>query len=68
VLLWLLHRHGAGRAVRHTAAAVAAVSVAGVGLTRIWLGVHWATDVIGGWLLGATLVALAVAAHQRWRP
>jgi undecaprenyl-diphosphatase len=68
LLLWLLHSLGAGRALFRVALAVAVVSVVGVGLTRVWLGVHWLTDVLGGWLLGATLVALAVAAHQRWRP
>ncbi|MFJ8109323.1 phosphatase PAP2 family protein [Streptomyces sp. NPDC096132] len=68
LLLWLLHRHGVGHAVWRTAVAVAAVSVVGVGLTRIWLGVHWPSDVLGGWLLGAALVALAIAAQLRWRP
>jgi membrane-associated phospholipid phosphatase len=68
LLLWLLHRHGVGRALWRTAVAVAVVSVVGVGLTRIWLGVHWPSDVLGGWLMGATLVALAVAAQLRWRP
>jgi hypothetical protein len=32
-----------------------------IGLTRIILGVHWASDVIGGWLLGGAVVL--VAAH-----
>ncbi|MFH9863367.1 phosphatase PAP2 family protein [Streptomyces sp. NPDC017202] len=68
LLLWLLHRHGAGPVLWRTAVAVAVVSVAGVGLTRVWLGVHWPTDVLGGWLLGAMLVCLAIAAHVRWRP
>jgi undecaprenyl-diphosphatase len=68
LLLWLLHRSGAGRALFRTLVALAALSVVGVGLTRVWLGVHWMTDVLGGWLMGATVVALAVAAHQRWRP
>ncbi|MEU5275682.1 phosphatase PAP2 family protein [Streptomyces asoensis] len=68
LLLWLLHRHGVTPAVWRTALTVAVVSVVGVGLTRIWLGVHWPTDVLGGWLLGATLVALAIAAQLRWRP
>lgn len=68
LLLWLLHRHGAGPVLWRTAMSVALVSVVGVGLTRVWLGVHWPTDVIGGWLMGAMLVSLAIAAHVRWRP
>ncbi|MGY6018952.1 phosphatase PAP2 family protein [Streptomyces spinosirectus] len=68
LLLWLLHRYGPGRALWRTALAVALVSVLGVGLTRVWLGVHWPSDVLGGWLLGATVVALAVAVHRRRQP
>ena len=64
LLLWLLHRRGAGRALWRTAVAVAAVSVAGAGLTRVWLGVHWPSDVLGGWLLGALVVAVAVAVYE----
>ncbi|MBC2900179.1 phosphatase PAP2 family protein [Streptomyces cupreus] len=67
LLLYLLHRHGAGRAVWRTAVAVAVVSVVGVGLTRVWLGVHWASDVVGGWLMGAALVAAAVIVYGRRR-
>jgi undecaprenyl-diphosphatase len=67
LLLWLLRRYGAGRLLWRTALTVAVVSVLGVGLTRIWLGVHWPSDVVGGWLLGALLVALAVTSYERWR-
>jgi undecaprenyl-diphosphatase len=63
LLLWLLRRYDAGRVVWRTAVTVAVVSVAGAGLTRIWLGVHWPSDVLGGWLLGALMVALAVASY-----
>jgi membrane-associated phospholipid phosphatase len=66
LLLWLLRRYEAGRAVWRTAVAVAVLSVAGAGLTRIWLGVHWPSDVLGGWLLGALVVALAVASYGRF--
>ncbi|GAA4794328.1 phosphatase PAP2 family protein [Streptomyces ziwulingensis] len=68
LLLWLLYGYGAPYAARLTAWILAAVSVVGVGVTRIWLGVHWPTDVVGGWLLGALTVSLAVLAHRRWRP
>ncbi|MET9254099.1 phosphatase PAP2 family protein [Streptomyces sp. NPDC003717] len=66
LLVWLLGHYGAARGPRLAALAAAAVSVAGVGVTRVWLGVHWATDVLGGWLLGALVVCLAVLAHRRW--
>lgn len=51
-----------------SALAVAVVSVAGVGVTRVWLGVHWATDVVGGWLLGTLVVAVAALVHGRRHP
>ncbi|MFJ3994497.1 phosphatase PAP2 family protein [Streptomyces sp. NPDC090032] len=65
LILWLLHRYGAGRVLWRTACALAAVSVVGVGLTRLWLGVHWPSDVLGGWLLGALTVTVSVTAYER---
>ncbi|MBO1330198.1 phosphatase PAP2 family protein [Streptomyces sp. VRA16 Mangrove soil] len=67
LVLWLLRRHGAGPTVRRTALAVGVVSVLGVGLTRMWLGVHWPSDVLGGWLLGAFTVLLSTTAYEKWR-
>ena len=66
LLVWLMHLYGAGRAAVRAAVALTVVSVVGVGLTRIWLGVHWASDVLAGWLLGGLTIALAVLAYEKW--
>ncbi|MEW2446981.1 phosphatase PAP2 family protein [Streptomyces parvulus] len=68
LLVWLVHHYGASPALRRAAWAVAGVSVAGVGVTRVWLGVHWATDVAGGWLLGILVTVAAVLVHRRRHP
>ncbi|MEU2978186.1 phosphatase PAP2 family protein [Streptomyces hirsutus] len=67
LLLWLLRRHGVGRVLWGWAVALAVLSVTGVGLTRVWLGVHWPTDVLGGWLLGLAIAAVAVRVHGHRR-
>ncbi|MGH3312338.1 MAG: phosphatase PAP2 family protein [Streptomyces sp.] len=63
LLLWLVRRSRAGRAVRGLVLVLGCVSVAGVSFTRIALGVHWLTDTLTGALLG---VALAAAAAGLW--
>ncbi|MER8032156.1 phosphatase PAP2 family protein [Streptomyces bauhiniae] len=65
LLLWLIRTYGVRGARWYGAVAVALVSVLGVGLTRVWLGVHWFSDVLGGWLFGALVVACAVLVHER---
>lgn len=54
-LTWRATRSGRRRAA---AVAVCAVLVMVIGVSRLYLGVHWFTDVFAGWLLGAAWLAL----------
>ncbi|MEU9375110.1 phosphatase PAP2 family protein [Streptomyces sp. NPDC048255] len=70
MLLWLLPRRPperpAGQERRAwpvwtawAAWSLAVVSALGVGFTRVYLGVHWPSDVLAGWLLGVVVVVCA---------
>lgn len=63
LLLWLLRLYGARSPWWWAGLALAVVSVVGVAVTRVYLGVHWPTDVLGGLLLGAAVVAFAVVGY-----
>jgi membrane-associated phospholipid phosphatase len=55
------------RANRWTWAVVAGYATF-VGIGRLYLGQHWASDVIAGWLLGLLIVCLVAQAQPRSTP
>jgi membrane-associated phospholipid phosphatase len=63
VLAW------AGRSALARAAMVVAAAawIGAVGATRVYLGVHWVSDVLAGWAVGAAWLALCVTLWLRWR-
>ncbi|MCW2635329.1 MAG: phosphoesterase PA-phosphatase related protein [Blastococcus sp.] len=66
ILAWPL----LGAHARRLALAVGVVVVLVVGLTRMWLGVHFLSDVVGGWTLGvgwSLLTALLFGAFAEGR-
>jgi membrane-associated phospholipid phosphatase len=55
------------RRQRIVAWVVAVLLILLVGFSRVALGVHYVSDVVAGWLVGAGLVGVTAAAFHSWR-
>ncbi|MFI2781193.1 phosphatase PAP2 family protein [Streptomyces sp. ALB3] len=67
LLLWVLRLHGAQPSLWWGSLALGVVSVAGVAFTRVYLGVHWLSDVAGGVALGGAVTGLSIAGYTGYR-
>jgi undecaprenyl-diphosphatase len=64
VLVYLLLRRLDAAWARTATVAVGAVFVVSMGLSRVFLGHHWLTDVVAGWALGLGWAAAVITAHR----
>lgn len=64
VLAYLLLRRLKRPAARIAVVAAAVLYSLLMGLSRVYLGHHWLTDVITGWALGLAWLGVVIAAHQ----
>lgn len=65
-LAYLLWKHTATWAGRAVLLAVSFVMIAGIGISRIYLGVHYPSDVLGGYAASACWLGLAIFFGGRW--
>lgn len=56
-----------GTNTRRAALALAALPVPLIGLSRMYLGAHWASDVLGAYLLSGAWLALSLHLYRRWK-
>lgn len=64
VLVYLLLRRLDAAWARTATVASGAVFVVSMGLSRVFLGHHWLTDVVAGWALGLGWAAAVITAHR----
>jgi membrane-associated phospholipid phosphatase len=64
LVAYLLLLHLASRLARVVSVVCAVVWFVAMGLSRVFLGYHWLTDVIVGWTLGLAWVALVITSHR----
>jgi undecaprenyl-diphosphatase len=51
---------------RSLAMTLGTVFVVTMGLSRVFLGHHWLTDVLAGWLIGLAWALAVITAHRLW--
>ena len=64
VVAYLLVRKQSSAPARAATVAVAAVFALTMGLTRVYLGHHWLTDVLVAWTVGAAWLTVVVTGHR----
>ena len=60
VACYLILHSPAPRPAAFAATGASAVVISTVGLSRVYVGEHWASDVLGGWLSGGALLLVAI--------
>ena len=64
VACYLILRSRAPRPAAFAATGASAVVIATVGISRVYVGDHWASDVLGGWLSGGALLLMAIVVFR----
>jgi len=67
-LAYLLIRGLRSEASKALIGTVAALLIFAIGLSRVYLGVHYPSDVLAGWAAGIFWMLLVVAAEDLWPP
>lgn len=63
-LFFILYVSPLPRALRHTFFVLLGLLIAFIGVSRVYLGAHWSSDVVGGYLAGALWLTLMIKVYE----
>ena len=65
LLVFLIRKHCKNKRLKNFLTVLCSILAAGIGPSRIYVGVHWPTDVLCGWLIGSAVLIIAVTILER---
>lgn len=65
MLIWLCRANMKNKTTANAATALLACLIAAIGISRIYLGVHYPTDVLGGWSMGLCVLMVLISGVRR---
>ena len=66
MLIYLVRRYVKDRKKANLLTVLLAIPWIFIGLSRIYMGVHFPTDVLGGWCLGLAILMVLIAMEERY--
>ena len=65
LLIYMLNRHCKNEKLKKILGAVCGFLALAIGPSRIYVGVHWPTDVLAGWCIGGAVLLVSICILER---
>ena len=67
ILIYLIRRYCKNRKLANVLTGLLGFLIIAIGCSRVYVGVHYPTDIIGGWSLGAAYLCIAIIILEKVR-